>query len=69
MALVKQLDSSSFQDRLDAHRRIQALGQAAFVHLIRARNAKPSLEVTSRLNKLLEEFEAERAFKPGSADE
>jgi hypothetical protein len=67
MALVKQLDSSSFQERLDAHRRIQALGQAAFVHLVRARNAKPSLEVTARLNKLLEEFEAERAFKPGGA--
>jgi len=64
MALVKQLDSSSFQDRLDAQRRIQALGRAAFVHLVRARNAKPSLEVTARLNKLLEEFEAERAFKP-----
>jgi hypothetical protein len=63
MALVKQLDSSSFQERLDAHRRIQTLGRAAFIHLVRARNAKPSLEVTARLNKLLEEFEAERAFK------
>jgi len=69
MALVKQLDSGSFQERLDAHRRIQALGRAAFVHLIRARNAKPSLEVTARLNKLLEEFEAERAFRPSAADE
>jgi hypothetical protein len=63
MALVEQLDSGNFQERLDAHRRIQALGRAAFVHLIRARNAKPSLEVTARLNKLLEEFESERAFK------
>lgn len=63
MALVRQLDSSSFQERLDAHRRLQALGRAAFVHLVRARNAKPSLEVKSRLDKLLEEFESERGFK------
>lgn len=62
MALVKQLDSNSFQERLDAHKRIQALGRAAFVHLLRARNAKPSLEVKARLNKLLDEFESERAF-------
>jgi hypothetical protein len=67
MALVKQLDSSSFQERLDAHRRLQALGRAAFIHLVRARNAKPSLEVTARLNKLLEDFESERAFGPGDA--
>jgi len=56
MALVTQLDSNNFQERIDAQKRIHALGRAAFVHLIRARNAKPSLEVTARLNKLLEEF-------------
>jgi hypothetical protein len=67
MALVEQLDSGNFQERLDAHRRINALGRAAFVHLVRARNAKPSLEVTARLNKLLEAFESERAFRPGGA--
>jgi len=63
MALVTQLDSNNFQERIDAQKRIHALGRAAFVHLIRARNAKPSLEVTARLNKLLEEFESERVFK------
>jgi hypothetical protein len=62
MALVRQLDSSKFQERLEAHRRLQALGRAAFVHLLRARNARPNLEVKARLNKLLEEFESERGF-------
>ncbi|MBY0523404.1 MAG: hypothetical protein K2R98_08390 [Gemmataceae bacterium] len=62
MKLVKQLDSNRFEERMDAHQRLHALGRAAFVHLLRARQARPSLEVTARLNKLLEEFESERGF-------
>jgi hypothetical protein len=38
------------------------LGQAAFIHLARARKNNPPLEVRMRLDKLLEEFEAEAAF-------
>jgi len=63
LALVKQLDAQKFEDRLDAHQRLQKLGRAAFIHLVRARNSKPTLEVSRRLDKLLEEFEAEVAFR------
>jgi hypothetical protein len=62
MALVKELDARKFEDRLEAHKRLQKLGRAAFVHLVRARKANPPLEVRMRLDKLLEEFETEAAF-------
>jgi len=63
MALVQQLDAPKFADRLDAQNRLKKLGRAAFIHLVRARNGKPTLEVSMRLDKLLEEYEAERAFR------
>jgi hypothetical protein len=63
MALVKQLDAPKFEDRIEAHKRLQKLGRAAFVHLRRARDSKPTLEVRMRLEKLLEEFEAEAGLR------
>jgi hypothetical protein len=59
MKLVKQLDAPKFEDRIEAQKRLQNLGRAAFVHLRRARDNKPPLEVRMRLEKILEEFEAE----------
>jgi hypothetical protein len=63
MKLVKQLDAPTFEDRIEAHKRLQKLGRAAFVHLRRARESTPPLEVRMRLDKLLEEFEAEAGLK------
>jgi hypothetical protein len=63
MALVKQLDAPKFEDRIEAQKRLQKLGRAAFVHLRRARDSKPPLEVRMRLEKLLEEFEAEAGLR------
>jgi hypothetical protein len=62
LALVKQLDAKKFEDRLEAHKRLQSLGRAAFIHLVRARKTNPPLEVRMRIDKLLEEFEAQAAF-------
>jgi hypothetical protein len=62
MTLVKQLDAKKFEDRLEAHKRLQNLGRAAFIHLVRARKTNPPLEVRMRLDKLLEEFETSAAF-------
>ncbi len=63
VGLVKQLDAPKFEDRIEAQKRLQKLGRAAFVQLRRARDSKPSLEVRMRLEKLLEEFEAEAGLK------
>jgi hypothetical protein len=63
MKLVQQLGSQNQEERIEAHKRLQKLGRAAFVHLLRARNAKPTPEVRMRLDKLLEEFEAEAGLQ------
>ncbi|MBY0523405.1 MAG: hypothetical protein K2R98_08395 [Gemmataceae bacterium] len=62
LALVKQLGAAKFEERLDAQRRLQALGRAAFVHLKRAHKESTDPEVSARLKKLLEEFEAEQGI-------
>jgi hypothetical protein len=62
LALVKDLGSVKFEERIEAQKRLQALGKAAFVHLLRARDAAKDPEVKSRLTKVLEEFEAEKGF-------
>jgi len=62
LALVKDLGSVKFEERIEAQKRLQALGRAAFVHLVRARNDTKDPEVKARLTKVLEEFEAENGF-------
>lgn len=61
--LVKQLGADEFEQRIQAHKRLHGLGRAAFVHLLRARKATQDPEVRARLQKLLEEFESEQAFR------
>jgi len=62
LALVKDLGAVKFEERIEAQKRLQALGKAAFIHLVRARNEAKDPEVKSRLTKVLEEFEAEKGF-------
>jgi len=62
-ALVKDLGSLKFEERLAAQQRLQALGKAAFVHLVRARNETKDPEVRARLTNVLEEFESEKALQ------
>jgi hypothetical protein len=62
LALVKDLGAIKFEERIEAQKRLQALGKAAFVHLVRARNEAKDPEVKARLTKVLEEFEAEKGF-------
>jgi len=62
LTLVKDLGSLKFEERIEAQKRLQALGRAAFVHLVRARNEAKDPEVKARLTKVLEEFEAEKGF-------
>jgi len=62
LALVTDLGSEKFQERIEAQRRLTALGRAAFIHLVHARNEAKDPEVKARLIKVLEGFEAEKAF-------
>jgi hypothetical protein len=50
-------------DIAGSKKRLQQLVRAAFVHLRRARDNKPPLEVRMRLEKFLEEFESEAGLK------
>jgi hypothetical protein len=63
LALVTTLGSEKFQERIDAQERLTALGKAAFIHLLRACDEAKDPEVKARLIKVLEAFEAEKAFK------
>jgi hypothetical protein len=63
LGLVKDLESNDFNVRVQAHKRLEALGRTAFVHMLRARRTTNDPEVRSRLKKILEEFEAELAFR------
>jgi hypothetical protein len=62
-ALVVDLDSNVFQTRQDAHKRLEALGQAAFVHLVRLREKTQSEEVKNRLDDLIVTYDAKAAFR------
>jgi hypothetical protein len=62
LTLVKDLGAIKFEDRVEAQRRLTALGKAAFIHLARARNDSMDPEVKARLTRVLEEFEAEKGF-------
>lgn len=62
MTLVKDLGSDQFAQRAEAQRRLSGLGRAAFVHLVRARKDAKDPEVKGRLDKVLAEFEVEKAF-------
>lgn len=63
LVLVKELEAEKLEQRIEAQRRLNALGRAAFIHLVRARKEAQDPEVKARLTKLLEDFEAEKAFK------
>jgi hypothetical protein len=60
--LVKQLDSAEFDEREAAQKKLQAMGPAAAVHLIRLREDEKSPEVLRRLNELLVNWDAKQAF-------
>jgi hypothetical protein len=64
LALVKQLGSDEYSVRVEAHKRLEALGQAGFVHMMRARQTTNDAEVKARLKRILEEFESAQAFRP-----
>jgi hypothetical protein len=63
LGLVKQLGADDFNGRVEAHKRLQGLGRAGFVHMVRARKTTSDPEIRARLKKLLEEFEAEQALQ------
>jgi hypothetical protein len=71
--LVKAMDSDRFADRQQAMQKLEDMGRAAFVHLARIRKqgwymdgqnqVQLSLELTRRIDKLLEKHDAEKAIK------
>jgi hypothetical protein len=61
--LVGDLDSNDFPTRQQAHKRLDALGQAAFVCLVRLRAETTSAEVKKRLDELIETYDAKAAFR------
>jgi hypothetical protein len=60
--LVKQLDSDDFETRERAQQELERLGRAAFVHLVRLRDAARDVEVRRRLDELLRKHEAWQAL-------
>jgi hypothetical protein len=61
--LVTDLDSDDFQTRQGAHKRLEGLGQAAFIHMLRLREQAKSPEVKKRLDELIATYDAKAAFQ------
>jgi hypothetical protein len=62
--LVKGLGADDFEAREKAQKELDALGRAAFVHLVRLRDAATEVEVRRRLDELLRKHEGRLGF-PG----
>jgi len=61
--LVKQLDAEDFEVRERAQKRLDEMGRAAFVHLVRMRRDAKDPEARRRLDQLIEKYDAERAIQ------
>jgi hypothetical protein len=61
-ALVKDLDARSYKTRRQAQQRLQALGRAAFVHLLRLHKQTRDLEARKRIEALLEKYDVRQAM-------
>jgi hypothetical protein len=62
-ALAKDLDNDDFETRERAQNRLDEIGRAAFVHLVKLRKQIKGAEAQRRLDELLEKHDAEKAFK------
>jgi hypothetical protein len=60
--LVKQLNADDFAAREEAQKRLEKLGRAAYVHLIRMERESQPLEVRARLEKLLQKYDSQRGL-------
>jgi hypothetical protein len=58
--LVRQLDADDFEARERAHRRLDDMGRAAFVHLVRMRRDAKDPEARRRLDQLIEKYDSTR---------
>jgi hypothetical protein len=62
--LVAQLDSKDFATRQEAQRRLEALGRAGYVHLLRNLKETSSLEVRQRVQAILRKHNVAAALPP-----
>jgi hypothetical protein len=62
--LVKELDDDDFSKREAAHKRLDAMGRAAYVHLLKLRDSIFAPEPKRRVEELLEKHDARRAISP-----
>jgi hypothetical protein len=62
-ALAKDLGDDDFDTRERAHKQLDDLGRAAFVHLVRLKKEIKSPEGKRRLEELLDKYDAEKAIK------
>ncbi len=60
--LVKQLNADDFTIREQAQKRLDNLGRAAYVHFARMLREGQPLEVKTRLEKLLQKYDAQQAL-------
>jgi hypothetical protein len=60
--LVKQLDNDDFQKREAAQKSLDAMGRAAFVHLLKLRDTITAPEAKRRVEELLEKHDARRSI-------
>jgi hypothetical protein len=61
-ALVRDLDAQNYKTRQQAQKRLESLGQAAFVHLLRLHKKTPELEVRKRIERLLEKYDVRKSL-------
>ncbi len=56
-ALARELDDPSFKKREQAQKQLRALGQGAFVHLLKLRDRTPNVEVRKRIEQVLKIYD------------
>jgi hypothetical protein len=61
-ALVKEMESSEFDKREQAQKKLEELGRPAMGHLLRLRNSPVSLDLKQRLNAIVEKYESARSI-------
>jgi hypothetical protein len=62
--LVKELNDDDFEKREAAQKSLDAMGRAAFVHLLKLRETTFAPEAKRRIEELLEKHDARRVLKP-----
>ena len=60
--LVRQLDDGDFEAREGAQKKLQAMGPASSVHLLRLLKDEKSAEARRRIGELLANWDAKQAF-------